>query len=91
MVSRFACRSAYIFYNGRFTLDDTKNDSDAETDNDSYGFHCNTQNTSHCTEILPLMSLATFSYFIGPGLGIVLGVAQCEDTITSDVLRLIVN
>ena len=59
---------------GVFTLVDTENETDNE--NDNYGFY---YNTSHCTETLSLMPLTTFSYFIGLGLGI--GVAQCEHTI----------
>ena len=66
---------------GLFTLDDTENDTDTETNNDNYGFHCNMQSTSHCTEILPLMRLATFNHFISLATYIVLGVTQCEHTI----------
>ena len=68
-----ACR------NGLFTLGDTENDT--ATDSGNYGFHCNVQNTSQCTETLSLMPLATFSHFIGLATYIVLGVAQCEHTI----------
>ena len=66
---------------GVFTLDDTKNDTDTETHSDDYGFYCNMQSTSHCTETLPLMSLATFSHFISLRAYIVPGVAQCVHTI----------
>ena len=66
---------------GLFTLDDTENDTETETDNMNYGFHCNVQSTSHCTETLPLMPLATFSHFIIFTTYILLGVAQCEHTI----------
>ena len=48
---------------GVFTLDDTENET--ETYNDKYGSHYNKQNTAHCTETLPLMSLASFGHFIG--------------------------
>ena len=67
--------------NGVFTLDDTENETNSEGKSDNYGFHYNMQNTSHCTETLSLMPLATFSFFIGRSLGIVLSVAQCEHTI----------
>ena len=66
---------------GLFTLDDTENDTDTEIDNDNYGFHCNMQSTSHCTETLSLMPLANFNHFIGLTAYIVLGVTQCEHTI----------
>ena len=36
---------------GLFTLDDTENDTETETSNDNYVFHCNMQSTSHCTYI----------------------------------------
>ena len=68
--------------NGLFTLDDTENDTDTDTEYDNYGFHYNMQSTSHCTETLPLMPLASFSHFIGLATYIVLGVAQCEHIIT---------
>ena len=64
--------------NGLFTLEDTHNDT--EIDNNNYGCHCNMLSTSHCTEILPLMPLATFGHFIGLATYIVPGVAQCEHT-----------
>ena len=67
---------------GLFTLD-TENDNDTETDNDNYRFHCNMQNASHCTGTLSLMSLATFSHFIGLATYIVFGIAQCEHTINA--------
>ena len=64
------------------SLIDTENDTETGTDNDNYGLHCNMQNTSHCTETLALMPLATFSHFIGLGTCIVLGGAQCEHAIS---------
>ena len=67
--------------NGMFTLSNTENETNTRNDNDNYGFHCNMQNTSHCTETLSLMLLATFS------LGIGLGVAQCEHTIKACSLQ----
>ena len=66
-----------------FTLDDTENE------NDNYGFHCYMQNTSHCTETLSLIPLATFSYFIGLGLGVGLSVAKCENTIKEKLFMLV--
>ena len=74
MKKMFALALMNITLNGLLTLDDT----DTETNNDNYGLHCNMQSTSHCTETLPLMPLATFSYFIGLATYIVLGVAECE-------------
>ena len=65
---------------GLFTMDDTQNDTETETDNDNYGFNCNMQSTSHCTETLSLIPLATFSHFTYLTTYIVLGVAQCEHT-----------
>ena len=73
--------SQSCFFYGLFTLDDTENDSNTETDNDNYGFHCNMQSTLHCTKTLPLMPLATFRHFISITTYIVLGVAHCEHTI----------
>ena len=73
--------------NGLFTLDNTKN-TETETDNDNYGFHCSIQSTSHCTETLPLISLATYSHFIGLATYIILGVAQCEHTISITLMTL---
>ena len=61
-----------------FTLSDTENETDTEKD---YGFHCNVQNTSHCTETLALMPWVTFSLFVGIGLGVV----HCEHTITHTI------
>ena len=75
--------------NGLFILEDTENKNETETDNDNYGFHCNMQNTSHCTKTLPMMPLATFSHFIVLTTYIVLGVAQCEHTITEKTVKLI--
>ena len=69
---------------GVFTLSDTE----TENDNDNYGFLCNNQKTSHYTETLSMMPLATFSLFIGLGLGISLDVAQCEHTITVILLQM---
>ena len=40
------------------------------------------QSTSHCTETLPLMPWVNFNHFIGLATYTVLGVAQCEHTIT---------
>ena len=71
-----------------FTLDDIENDTENKTDNDNYGFHCKMQNTSHCTETLPLMPLANFSHFIGLATYIILGVAQCEHTVKSNIIVL---
>ena len=36
--------------NGLFTLSDTENKIETNAENDTNGFHCNMQNTSHCTE-----------------------------------------
>ena len=74
-----------------FTLDDTENDTDTETDNHNYGFHCNIESISHCIETLLLMPLATFSHFIGLATYIILGVAQCEHTITMVVLLTVID
>ena len=77
-----------VLLHGLFTLDDTENDTDTETNNDNYGFQCNVQSISHCTETLSLMPLANFSHFICLTTFIVLGVAQCEHTITTYTLQI---
>ena len=35
--------------NGVFTLHETENENDTDAENDKNEFHCNMQNTSHCT------------------------------------------
>ena len=69
-----------------FTLSDTENKTRTENDNDNYWFRCNNQNTSHCAETLSMMPSATFSLFVGIGLGISLDVAQCEQTVNKRIL-----
>ena len=65
---------------------DWTRDTENGTDGDNYGFHCNMQNTSHCTKTPSLVPLATFCLFISLGLGIGLSVAQCEHTIKHPVI-----
>ena len=56
----------------------TSNDTKTKTDNDDYGFQRDMQSTSHYTETLLLMPLATFSHFFSTTTYIVLGIAECE-------------